>query len=94
MLHRFGGCLSIWIACFLTHYNSAALAQVPDNWQVLRIFVPVEEVGSLVPIDYNPVEIEDLAGALAREATRRSQLQSSPHISEDHGSRPISKHRG
>lgn len=60
----------------------AGFAQEQSDWQVLRIFVPEEEVGSLVPNDYNPVEIEDLAEALAREATRRTQLQSSPHIAE------------
>ncbi len=82
MMQNCAARLSLCIACFATQFSSAVLAQVKDDWQVLRIFVPEEEVGSLVPKDYNPVEIEDLAGALAREATRRSQLQSSPHIAE------------
>ncbi len=79
MLRRFVACV-----CFaLTNvFVGPTYCQVPDDWQVLRIFVPEEEVGSLVPNDYNPVELEDLARALAREATRRSQLQSSPHIAE------------
>ncbi len=70
------------LVCFLTHFNTSVFAQVQDDWQVLRIFVPEEDVGTLVPNDYNPVEIEDLTEALAREATRRTQLQSNPHIAE------------
>lgn len=74
--------LSICLTCLATHISTSALGQVQEDWQVLKIFVPEEEVGSLVPNDYNPVELEDLAEALAREATRRTQLQSNPHIAE------------
>ena len=82
MLPRFVVCLSFCVASIVSHFSSAARAQIRDDWQVLRIFVPEEEVGALVPNDYNPVELEDLAGALSREAIRRSQLQSSPHIAD------------
>ena len=82
MLPRFVVCLGFCVASIVSHFSSAARAQIRDDWQVLRIFVPEEEVGALVPNDYNPVELEDLAGALSREAIRRSQLQSSPHIAD------------
>lgn len=74
--------LVICIICSAFCLSTSVWGQVQNDWQVLRIFVPEEEVGSLVPIDYNPVEIEDLSEALAREASRRTQLQSTPHIAE------------
>ena len=78
MLQKFAVYLSFCVASCVPYFSSAAQAQLRDDWQVLRIFVPEEEVGALVPNDYNPVEIEDLAEALSHEATRRSQLQARP----------------
>ncbi len=58
-------------------------AAPPPAWEVIRIYVREDEVGSLVPQDYSPVEIEDLRSALKREDVRRSQkLLDSPRIAD------------
>ncbi len=62
---------------------SESSAQTPAEWEVWRVFVPAEDVGKLVPLDYNLIEIDDLEVALKREAERRSQAKKiDAHISE------------
>ncbi len=61
----------------------STVAQSSADWEVWRVFVPAEDVGNLVPLDYNLIEVEDLAEALKRAETRRSQVQSiGPHIAD------------
>jgi len=73
----------VWCAAIVALTFKPTVAQSSADWEVWRVFVPAEEVGSLVPLDYNLIEVEDLAEALKREESRRSQVQSiGPHIAE------------
>lgn len=67
-------------SCVWAQKNGEAAS---GDWEVWRIFVPAEDVGKLVPLDYNLIEVDELAAALKREAELRSESTSlEPHIAE------------
>ncbi len=78
--------ITSWRSLLLVGFTFLSLlrslsAGPPATWEVMRIYVREDEVGTLVPLDYSPVEIEDLAAALKREEARRNQvLLESPRI--------------
>lgn len=73
----------VYLTLVMLSSSTSTQAQSPADWEVWRVFVPAEEVGNLVPLDYSLIEVEDLAEALKREETRRAQVQSvGPHIAE------------
>ena len=62
------------LLCIAT--SQSACAQTNAEWDVWRIFVPAEDVGKLVPLDYNLIDVDELAAALKRESERRSEVPS------------------
>lgn len=57
--------------------GSPAAAQTIDTpappWQAMRVYVPENQVDSVVPRDYLTIDIEDLERLLAEESRRRAQ---------------------
>ena len=70
----------LWVKCCLIlcvlSVPMRCLAQSSDNpppWQAMRVYVPEEQVDSVVPRDYLTIDIDDLERLLAEESRRRAQ---------------------
>ncbi len=75
-----------WATMLLLVWNVAlAAAAPPRRWEVMRIYIPADpdQTSQLVPSDYTPIEIEELASELSAEAKRRKEsLLAAPSLDE------------
>jgi hypothetical protein len=78
-LLKVGVLLLGWLSVGLLGWGRASAADDPPrNWQVLRLYVPEEQVDAVVTPDYLAIQLNDLQRLLAEEAQRRRQLADQP----------------
>lgn len=63
----------VWFICGLANGLFAQSGDTAPAWQAMRVYVPEEQVTSIVPRDYLTIDIDDLERLLAEESRRRAK---------------------